>query len=57
LIVDAVNSQNYFYDLAGDPLGTRNRVTTRMVENEPLIRHQIEFIDSFYGCRALEGRP
>jgi hypothetical protein len=56
-IVDAVNSKNYYYDLAEDPLGTRNHVTTRMVnENEPLIRHQIELIDTFYGWRPLESR-
>jgi hypothetical protein len=49
-IVDAVDSRNYFYDLAEDPLGTRNHVTAGIVdENEPLIRRELELIDNFYG--------
>lgn len=49
-IVDAVDGRNYFYDLAEDPLGSRNHATARVVsENEPLIRREVESIDSFYG--------
>jgi len=57
-IVDAVNSKNYFYDLAEDPLGTRNHVTARLVkENEPLVRRQIEMIDNFYGWQPGHNGP
>jgi Sulfatase len=49
-IVDAVDGRNYFYDLAEDPLGSRNHVTARVVgENAPLIRRELESIDGFYG--------
>jgi len=54
-IADAVNGKQYFYDLADDPLGSRNHATAHAAkENEPLIRHQIELIDSFYGWHASE---
>jgi len=57
-IVDAVDDKNYFYDLAEDPLGSRNHVTARVVdENEPFIRREIESIDRFYGWQpAQNGR-
>jgi len=55
-IVDAVNSKNYFYDLAEDPLGSRNHITNRIVSaNEPLVRHQVDLIDSFYGWRPPQS--
>ncbi|MGA8154537.1 MAG: sulfatase-like hydrolase/transferase [Terriglobales bacterium] len=51
-IVDAVNRKNYFYDLAQDPLGTRNHVTIPLRnENEALIRGEVRRIDDFYGWR------
>ena len=57
-IVDAVDGRNYFYDLAEDPLGSRNHVTARVVnENQPLVRRELERIDNFYGWRPpQEGR-
>ena len=51
-IVDAVNRKNYFYDLAQDPLGTRNHVTIPLRnENEALIRREVGRIDNFYGWK------
>jgi len=51
-IVDAVNRKNYFYDLAKDPLGTRNHVTIPLRnENEALIRREVGRIDDFYGWK------
>ena len=51
-IVDAVNRKNYFYDLAQDPLGTRNHVTVPLCnENDALIRREVLHIDDFYGWK------
>jgi len=51
-IVDAVNRKNYFYDLAQDPLGTRNHVTVPLCnENDALIRREVLGIDDFYGWK------
>lgn len=48
-IADAVNSKNYYYDLAEDPDGLRNHVTVQAVsENQALIEHYIGQIDDFY---------
>jgi hypothetical protein len=55
-IVDAVNSRNYFYNLAEDPIGAHNHVTVQLRnENETLIRRQLELIDNLYGWRPGPG--
>ncbi|HTZ98268.1 MAG TPA: sulfatase-like hydrolase/transferase [Terriglobales bacterium] len=57
-IADAVNRKHYFYDLKDDPLGSRNHVDAHIInENQPLIRDQIERIDSFYGWHAPQTSP
>jgi arylsulfatase A-like enzyme len=55
-IVDAVNSRNYYYNLVEDPAGAHNRVTIQLQnENEPLIRHDVERIASFYGGHSSQS--
>jgi hypothetical protein len=55
-IVDAVNSKNYFYDLAKDPGGSRNHVTIAIQkENETLIRHEVGLIDDLYGWHPSDA--
>ncbi|HLJ28060.1 MAG TPA: sulfatase-like hydrolase/transferase [Candidatus Angelobacter sp.] len=49
-IVDAMLNRNYYYDLENDPQALRNRITTSLRDHyEPLIRHDLERIDKFYG--------
>lgn len=48
-IVDAVNSRNYYYDLARDPHGTENRVTAQSLDqNYAWIRREIDSINGLY---------
>ena len=48
-IADAVNQKDYFFDLATDPKGARNRITPALQsENQKLIREQIDSISKFY---------
>ncbi|HVG22209.1 MAG TPA: sulfatase-like hydrolase/transferase [Blastocatellia bacterium] len=48
-ISDAVNEKDYYFDLAEDPKGTRNRVTAAIrAEHQKLIRDQIAAINRFY---------
>jgi len=49
-IADAVNQKNYFFNLADDPRGTRNRLTdTVRRENETLIHDLVVSVNQFYG--------
>lgn len=48
--VDATLHRNYFYDLKSDPQALKNRVTAPIRDSyEPMIRHDLEAIDKFYG--------
>lgn len=48
-IADAVNFQDYYYDLTNDPKGTINQVNSLIKkENEQLIRKHVEEINNFY---------
>jgi membrane-anchored protein YejM (alkaline phosphatase superfamily) len=49
-IVDAVNSKNYYYNLAEDSQGTHNHVTIQLRnEYEALIRRDVGMINDLYG--------
>jgi hypothetical protein len=49
-IADAVNQKEYFFNLADDPNGARNRLTEGIrSENESLIRELIGSVNRFYG--------
>jgi arylsulfatase A-like enzyme len=49
-IADAVNEKNYFFNLADDPRGTRNRLTDAIRgENEKLIHDLVVSVNQFYG--------
>ena len=49
-IADAVNQKNYFFNLADDPRGTRNRLSgTKRRENETLIHDLVVSVNRFYG--------
>ena len=53
-IADAINRKDYFYDLAGDPKGTRNQVSPSIqAENRKLIRDHIIAINLFYNFDEL----
>lgn len=55
-IVDAVNSKNYYYDLAQDPTGLRSHVTVPIQkQNEALIRHDVGLIDDLYGWHPSDA--
>jgi phosphoglycerol transferase MdoB-like AlkP superfamily enzyme len=55
-IVDAVNSKNYYYDLAQDPTGSRSHVTIPIQkQNEALIRHDVGLIDDLYGWHPSDA--
>jgi glucan phosphoethanolaminetransferase (alkaline phosphatase superfamily) len=48
--VDATLHRNFYYDLKADPHALRNKVTVQIRDHyEPLIRRDLEKIDSFYG--------
>jgi arylsulfatase A-like enzyme len=48
-IADALNDKEYFYNLADDPKGTRNRSTAALAaRHEQLIRQHLEAINQFY---------
>jgi hypothetical protein len=48
-ISDGTNHKDYFYDLASDPRGLRNRVNDAMrAENQKLIRDHLSAINRFY---------
>jgi hypothetical protein len=54
-ISDGTNHKDYFYDLATDPRGQRNRVNDAMrAENQKIIRDHISAINRFYNM--VEGR-
>lgn len=49
-ISDAVNQKDYFFNLADDPKGTRNRLTGPIQsENQKLIRDLVVSVNQFYG--------
>jgi hypothetical protein len=49
-IVDASLHHNYYYDLEQDPKALKNAVTMSIRDRyEPIIRHDLEKIDAFYG--------
>ena len=49
-IADAVNQQEYFFNLAEDPSGSRNRINDRIrAENEGLIRQLVVSVNNAYG--------
>lgn len=55
-IVDAVNSKNYYFDLAQDPDGSRSHVTIPIEkENEAIIRHEVGLIDDLYGWHPADA--
>jgi hypothetical protein len=48
-IADALSEKEYFYNLADDPNGTRNRLNADIrAQDEELIRKNIEAINAFY---------
>src|SRR6266404_1658430 len=49
-IADAVNRKDYFFNLADDPKGARNRLTSAIqAENQRLIRDLVVSVNQFYG--------
>ena len=49
-IADAVNRKDYFFNLADDPKGARNRLTPAIqAENQRLIRDLVVSVNQFYG--------
>jgi len=51
-IADGVNEKDYYFNLADDPRGTRNRVTPEIrAGNQRLIREHIEEINRFYNLQ------
>jgi hypothetical protein len=53
-IADAVNEKNYFFNLAEDPGGTRNRLTDAIRgENEKLIHDLVVSVNQFYGLGEI----
>lgn len=57
-MVDAILHRNYYYDLQDDPHALKNRVTTTIRDHyEPVIHHDLEKIDEFYGVSEQELGP
>jgi arylsulfatase A-like enzyme len=49
-IADAVNRKDYFFNLADDPKGSRNRLTpANQAENQKLVRDLVVSVNQFYG--------
>ncbi|MCU1285719.1 MAG: hypothetical protein JWO13_2069 [Acidobacteriales bacterium] len=54
-IVDAAAHKNYLFDLADDPLGTHNLVTSTVLsENEQFIRREVTSINRFFNFQQTQ---
>jgi hypothetical protein len=57
-IADALNHENYFFNLADDPQGKENRITFSIEsQNESLIKHEIDAIADFYHFKKAATAP
>ncbi|MCU1308445.1 MAG: hypothetical protein JWN45_3140 [Acidobacteriaceae bacterium] len=57
-IADALNHENYFFDLAHDPQAKENRITFSLEsQNELLLTHEIDAIADFYQFKKTATVP